>query len=211
MTGSYYYNLVNEPDIYRISVVNDYFCQKQGATTVSFKPCPTARIHAENFSCCEGEPLPLYGSLAPNTNISYMWDITGTGYHETFNTPDIVFTPTTAGTYAVTLTVTDNAPTSGCSSTTQTTVTAVAKPAAPSLYFPGDSCIGGAPVTVAATSDEVTEVVVMDMHGRRLAAFKDTDLFNIKELPAGSYIVRVKTRRDKEAPEEVNYLKLVKK
>ena len=152
LTGTDYYNYVSEPDIYRVSVVDDYFCQKQGATTVSFKPCPTARIHAESLSCCEGEPLPLYGSLAPKQNISYMWDITGTGYHETFNTPDIVFTPTTAGTYAVTLTVTDNAPTSGCSSTTQTTVTAVAKPAAPSLYFPGDSCIGGAPVTVAATA-----------------------------------------------------------
>ena len=143
--------------------------------------------------------------------MTYMWDITGTGYHETFNTPDIVFTPPTAGTYAVTLTVTDNAPTSGCSSTTHATVTAVAKPAAPSLYFPGDSCIGGAPVTVVGTADNVLEVTVMDMHGRRLATFKDAGQFNIKELPPGSYIVRVKTRRDKEAPEEVNYLKLVKK
>lgn len=152
LTGNAFNNYVSEPDIYRVSVVNDYFCQKQGATPVTFLPCPTARIHAESHSCCEGEPLPLYGSLAPKQNISYMWDITGTGYHETFNTPDIVFTPPTAGTYAVTLTVTDNAPASGCSSTTQTTVTAVAKPAAPSLYFPGDSCIGGAPVTVAATA-----------------------------------------------------------
>ena len=150
LTGNAFNNYVSEPDIYRVSVVNDYFCQKQGALPVSFLPCPTARIHAERYSCCEGEPLPLYGSLAPKQNISYMWDITGTGYHETFNTPDIVFTPPTAGTYAVTLTVTDGI--YGCSSTTQATVTAVAKPAAPTLYFPGDSCISGAPVRVAATA-----------------------------------------------------------
>ena len=144
------YVFVNKPEDCLVSVVNDHFCKKEATLRPTFLPCPTARIHAESHSCCEGEPLPLYGSLAPKQNISYMWDITGTGYHETFNTPDIVFTPTTAGTYAVTLTVTDGI--YGCSSTTHTTVTAVAKPAAPSLYFPGDSCIGGAPVTVAATA-----------------------------------------------------------
>ena len=66
-------------------------------------------------------------------------------------------------------------------------------------------------VTITGTPDEVVEVTVMDMHGRKMASFKDTGQFNIKELPSGSYIVRVSTRRDKEAPEEVNYLKLVKK
>ena len=153
-TGSGSSVLVSEPMDCLVSVVNDFFCQKEATRRALFKPCPTARIHAERYSCCEGEPLPLYGSLAPKQNISYMWSIASTppGYSATFNTPDIVFTPPAAGTYTVTLTVTDNDPTSGCSSSTQATVTAVAKPAAPTLYFPGDSCISGAPVTVAATA-----------------------------------------------------------
>lgn len=151
LSGTSYQNYVSKPDIYRVSVVDNHFCQKEGATYVPFLPCPTARIYADNFSCCEGEPLTLYGSLAPASGISYLWTIvkTGGGYSQTFTTDNISFIPPAAGSYDVSLTVTDL--NNGCSSTSHATVTAIAPPPAPTLSFAGDSCISNAPVTLAAS------------------------------------------------------------
>jgi len=64
-------------------------------------------------------------------------------------------------------------------------------------------------VNVIGTSDEVVEVLVMDMNGRKIATFENTSNFNISTLPSGIYIVRVKTHRDN--TDKVTYLKLVKK
>lgn len=151
LTGSSYQNYVSEPDIYRVSVVNNYFCQKEGAKFVPFLPCPTARIYAENYNCCAGQPLPLYGSMAPATGMQYQWAVSkaGGGYNEVFNTGDIVFIPPTAGTYNVALTVTDLGST--CSSTTHATVVAHAQPAAPTLAFASNSCLADAPLLLTAT------------------------------------------------------------
>jgi len=74
-------------------------------------------------------------------------------------------------------------------------------------------------VNVIGTADEVVEVLVMDMNGRRMATFENTSNFNISTLSSGPYIVRVKTHHADEthnasprAPQElVTYLKLVKK
>lgn len=151
LSGSTYQNYVGEPDVYRVNVVNNQFCQKEGATFVPFLPCPTARIYAENFNCCEGQPLQLYGSMDPATGMQYSWAINkvGGGYSEAFNTGDIVFIPPTAGTYDVTLTVTDLSST--CASTTHATVTAHSKPAAPALSFVASRCIVDAPLALTAT------------------------------------------------------------
>lgn len=151
LSGSTYQNYVSEPDVYRVNVVNNHYCQKEGATFVPFLPCPTARIYAENFNCCEGLPLQLYGSMDPATGMQYSWAINkvGGGYSEAFNTGDIVFTPPTAGTYDVTLTVTDQGST--CASTTHATVTAHSKPAAPALSFVASRCIVDAPLALTAT------------------------------------------------------------
>ena len=64
-------------------------------------------------------------------------------------------------------------------------------------------------VNVIGTTDEVVEVLVMDMNGRQMATFDNTSNFNISTLSSGIYIVRVKTHRDN--TEKVTYLKLVKK
>ena len=151
LSGSTYQNYVSEPDVYRVSVVNNYYCQKEGATFIPFLPCPTARIYAENFNCCEGQPLQLYGSMDPATGMQYQWVVSkaGGGYNEVFNTGDIVFTPPQAGTYDVTLTVTDLSST--CASTTHATVTAHSKPAAPALSFVASRCIVDAPLALTAT------------------------------------------------------------
>ena len=74
-------------------------------------------------------------------------------------------------------------------------------------------------VNVIGTADEVVEILVMDMNGRKMATFENTANFNISTLPSGIYIVRVKTHLDNEThnasprtPQElVSYLKLVKK
>ena len=60
-------------------------------------------------------------------------------------------------------------------------------------------------VTVTGASGEVVEVVVMDMNGRKLAVFTDTEVFDIHSMSTGSYIVRIRTKKD-----EVTYHKLIK-
>lgn len=64
-------------------------------------------------------------------------------------------------------------------------------------------------VNVIGTNDEVVEVLVMDMNGRKMATFDNTSNFNISTLSSGIYIVRVKTHHDN--TDKVTYLKLVKK
>lgn len=66
-------------------------------------------------------------------------------------------------------------------------------------------------VNVIGTTDEVVEVVVMDMNGRKMATFESSPNFDISNLASGIYIVRVKTKVDDDTPEEITYLKLVKK
>ena len=63
-------------------------------------------------------------------------------------------------------------------------------------------------VTVTGQSGKVTDVVVLDMQGRRAAAFVNTDSFDVSGLPKGQYIVRVTTDGD---DANTHYLKLVKK
>lgn len=60
-------------------------------------------------------------------------------------------------------------------------------------------------VTVMGASGEVVEVVVMDMNGRKLAVFTDTEVFDIHSMSTGSYIVRIRTENG-----DVTYLKLIK-
>jgi hypothetical protein len=47
--------------------------------------------------------------------------------------------------------------------------------------------------------------VVMDMNGRKLAVFTDTEVFDIHSMSTGSYIVRIRTKDG-----EVSYRKLIK-
>ena len=64
-------------------------------------------------------------------------------------------------------------------------------------------------VNVIGTADEVVEVLVMDMNGRKMATFDNTSTFDVSTLSSGVYIVRVKTRHDN--TETITYLKLVKR
>lgn len=65
-------------------------------------------------------------------------------------------------------------------------------------------------VTVVADG-EITEVVVMDMHGRHLLTVKDMTTVDISSLASGMYIVRVRVKRGDDTPDSIDYLKLTKK
>ncbi len=66
-------------------------------------------------------------------------------------------------------------------------------------------------VNVIGTDAEVIEVLVMDMNGRKMATFDNTDQFNVSNLASGIYIVRVRTKSASDEPEIITYLKLIKK
>ena len=87
----------------------------------------------------------------------------------------------------------------------------IAAPASPATQ--GEPALSPNPATgevsVTGTTDEVVEVLVMDMNGRQMATFENTFNFNISTLTSGIYIVRVKTKHDN--TETITYLKLVKK
>ena len=80
-------------------------------------------------------------------------------------------------------------------------------------------------VTVTGQGGSVSEVVIIDMQGRRVVSFADTDRFDVSSLPAGQYIVRVTTTSSQSddstltqsssqsfsQSEGIHYLKLIKK
>ncbi|MBR6292333.1 MAG: T9SS type A sorting domain-containing protein [Bacteroidales bacterium] len=65
-------------------------------------------------------------------------------------------------------------------------------------------------VTVVADG-EITEVVVMDMHGHHLLTVRDMTTVDISRLASGMYIVRVRVKRGDDTPDSIDYLKLTKK
>ena len=76
---------------------------------------------------------------------------------------------------------------------------------------------GQAPCAVTVTSDfeaqymgdSVVELVLMDMTGRKVATFVETEVADISQLATGAYIVRIRiTTVD---GEQVFYKKIVKK
>ena len=66
-------------------------------------------------------------------------------------------------------------------------------------------------VSVVGTNDEVVEILVMDMNGRQVSTFTNTNRFDLSNLPSGIYIVSLKTRSSIDTPDKIIYLKLMKK
>ncbi|MBQ6754626.1 MAG: T9SS type A sorting domain-containing protein, partial [Bacteroidales bacterium] len=60
-------------------------------------------------------------------------------------------------------------------------------------------------VRIVGLENDVVEVVIMDMQGKILKTFADSDMFYIDFLPKGSYIVRILDNENK-----VHYQKLIK-
>ena len=63
---------------------------------------------------------------------------------------------------------------------------------------------------VTVSGEEVSELRIIDMHGREMLRVDASNQCDIGGLAAGSYIVRVVSRLDDLSPEHVTYLRLVK-
>ena len=64
-------------------------------------------------------------------------------------------------------------------------------------------------VSIAGYESSIVDIAVMDMNGRHIAAYYNTDSFDVSGLRAGIYIVRVRTK-DIFGKERVDYLKFIK-
>lgn len=64
-------------------------------------------------------------------------------------------------------------------------------------------------VSIAGYEGSIVDIAVMDMNGRHIAAYYNTDSFDATGLRAGMYIVRV-NYRNVNGKSQVVYLKLIK-
>lgn len=147
--SNYMYNTYQTGD-YQVLVVNNiYGCKKERTINVGFLNAPTAKTTG-NTEYCLGEEVKLFGNTGANNQ--YSWTITGP-LNDTKTTPNITFTPTVAGTYNITLTVTSPIP-DQCTDVATTTVTVHPQPTAPLIDYNGNRCIHTPPVDVQCTSGQ---------------------------------------------------------
>lgn len=66
-------------------------------------------------------------------------------------------------------------------------------------------------IRVIGESIMVSEIQVLDLHGRLMAVFEKTDKFDLSAIPAGVYFVRIKSKLDGSTLERVTFHKLIKK
>ncbi|MCQ2282692.1 MAG: T9SS type A sorting domain-containing protein [Bacteroidales bacterium] len=66
-------------------------------------------------------------------------------------------------------------------------------------------------IRVIGESVMVSEIQVLDLHGRLIAVFEKTDKFDLSAIPAGVYFVRIKSKLDGSTLERVTFHKLIKK
>ena len=135
-----------------MSVVNDNYCKKEHNKYIGFLNVPTARIRTDQAECCVGETVTLDGEVGPGVgSVIYGWSVTDptSTVILTATTPSVSFTPSEAGTYTATLTVTGS---NSCSSQTSQTINVHTPSAAPTLAFGTNPCLGNGPVDLVATN-----------------------------------------------------------
>lgn len=147
-SGSYNntYNTTHTGDYHVLVITSDYGCKKESIINVGFLNAPTARITGKT-SYCLGDEVKLNGNTGAHNQ--YLWNIVGPSNHS-FSTANIAFTPTQAGTYYDTLTVTSQ---NGCTATAIDSVVVNVQPAAPNIAFFGNECIHQPPVVVHSTTN----------------------------------------------------------
>ena len=131
---------------YKVLVTDSlYGCRLEHMRNVGFLNAPTARITGSTRYCM-GDEVKLNGNTG--TLNQYSWNIAGPDNH-TFSTANIAFTPSLAGIYYDTLTVTSA---DGCVATATDTIIVYAQPSAPPIAFFGNECIHTPPVGVHSTA-----------------------------------------------------------
>ena len=146
---NYMYNTYQTGDYHVLVVNNIYGCKKERTINVGFLNAPTAKITG-NTEYCLGEEVKLFGNTGANNQ--YSWTITGP-LNDTKTTPNITLTPTVAGSYNITLTVTSPFP-DLCTDVATTTVMVHPQPTTPSIDYNGNKCIHTPPVEVKCTSGQ---------------------------------------------------------
>ncbi len=136
---------------YYAYAVNDKYCQGQRMENIGFLECPEAVITYDNAHFCAGVPIVLHGASGPNpSQYQYSWTVTDGGGSTVYtgNTATVTFTPLLAGSYTVQLTVSGSA---GCAGRDSKTLVVNPAPAAPTIAYGGNRCIGHPPVVLNAS------------------------------------------------------------
>lgn len=144
-------HLANHTDDYYAYAVNENYCQGQKMLNVEFLPSPEAVISYENGHFCAGMPIVLHGESGPNPGqFQYGWTVSNGGSTVfTGTSSTVTFTPQQAGSYTVQLTVTGTG--TGCAGRDTKTLVVQPTPAAPTLAYGGNRCIGDPPVVLNAS------------------------------------------------------------
>lgn len=154
------YKYVSTTGDYGVTVTNSNYCKVKKIKNVPFSNSPYALIVTASSIYCQGETIKFYGSPDPNTsNYTFYWEITdvSTGTVNTYSDADISYTPSHAGTYTVSLTITNN---EGCSDNAIETITVNPTPTAPTLYYSGNKCLDQGAVELAGTTPTTPASVI---------------------------------------------------
>ena len=152
---------VQYPGNYYAMATNSNYCKKEATGYVGFLNVPTARIRTDQAVCCVNETVTLDGEVGPGVgSVIYGWSVTDptSAVILTATTPAVSFTPSIAGTYTATLTVTSdpNNVGTGCSATATQTIDVRTPAAAPTLAFGTNPCLGNGPVDLVASGYPAT-------------------------------------------------------
>ncbi len=137
---------------YHVDVIDQYYCKGKKTQNVSFYNVPTALIVTASTIYCEGETIKFYGSPDPDSNsYTFDWVITDLTYGttETSHYATVSYTPSHAGNYLVTLTISSG---NGCSASTSETIKVNPRPQAPTIFFNGNECLDQGAVNLSGTT-----------------------------------------------------------
>lgn len=126
---------------YIISATDAVGCSNSDTITVTVNASPTAAISPNPANACAGVGLALNSnpSGGSGTYTTHTWTGAGAASLSSTTVVNPTFTNSTAGTYALTYTVTDN---NGCSGTSSITITVNANPTASISPNPAATCAG---------------------------------------------------------------------
>jgi len=120
---------------YTVRVVNNIGCIDEKMTNVGFYSAPIAYISGET-DYCKGDSVKLNGNTGSSN--SYLWEIEYPDQTvDSLTDPNISFMPEQSGRYHVILRVSND----HCSAFARTNITVHPRPAAPEIFYAGDSCL----------------------------------------------------------------------
>ena len=159
-SNPYNYKNVSSTGDYGVVVTNPNYCEARKSRNVSFYNIPIALIVTASSIYCEGETIKFYGSPDPNPgNYTFLWEITDldSGTMDTYTSADVSYTPTHAGTYTVSLTITNNY---GCSDNAFETIVVNPTPQEPSIFYNGNKCLHEGAVQLGGTTGTTPESII---------------------------------------------------